>query len=142
MDAAEWGALGLAGASFVASAAAVLLSWRWRRADSLLRLHESLRKVKSAALEHLDVYAGEHPTEGDVVDLLEDAAPLARSAPWADVRDTADRLFQECRVVLEPRVRERPHERKESVRREIQEAFEAASATIAARAARARRVGS
>ena len=133
MDTADWLARGIAGASLGVSFLAVALSWRWRKSDTLLRLHESLRAAKSAALEHLDVGAGEHPTERDVTDLLEDARQRAASAPWEDVREAAERLFEECKVVLEPRVRERLHERKEPVRRAIQEAFESASATIAER---------
>lgn len=137
MEAADWWSVGLSIASFVVATVAVGLSWRWRKADALLLLHESLREAKSAALEHLDVFAGERPTERDVRDLLEDAAHLARSSPWTDVREAAERLLEECKAVLEPRVRERQLERKEPVRSAIQEAFESASATIGRRAQKA-----
>lgn len=129
--------MGLSIASFLVAAIAVGLSWRWRKADSLLLLHESLRRAKSAALDHIDAQAGEHPTEQDVRGLLEDAAVVAGSAPWPDVRAAAERLLGECKIVLEPRVRERQHERIEPIRRAIQAAYDDAAATIGKRARRA-----
>lgn len=134
MEGADWWARGLGLAGFLISLLAVGLSWRWRRGDRLFAVHESLRKLKSAALQHLDVETLEHPNEEDLRDLRASATYLVGRTRWPEVRRAAQRLLDECERVAEPRARERPIERKDALRRDINEAFETVAAALGARA--------
>ena len=135
---AEWWALVVPALGLALTGVRMWWIRRGRTAERLRDLHEKLRQLKESALGHLDVQAGEPPTETDVRRCREQVVIDVRRAPWEDVRAAAERLLEECDRVLIPRVREAPFERREAIRRDIQTAFDAATNAIGARLERVR----
>lgn len=132
----DWLGVGIAVVSLGMSGVAMWWSRRGLKAFLLSDLHERIRQLKAAALDHLDVDAGEYPTERDVEALRDRVMQL--HVPWKDVRDATEQLIEECNGVLVPRVREAPYEQQEEIRRRIRQRFEAARTTINAHEAAVR----
>lgn len=106
---------------------------RRRRALDLHELHTALLMLEKAATEHLSAAVGQPPTESDVRQLQSDVKARARRVADVAVQGAADRAAEACDPALDPGIRDPSpdaFERRESARKQIEEAMLAAREPI------------